>query len=62
MEQLLNEARDLPTVVPLDFAEVPEKRTSPTRVLMLMITWILMTVGFALYLPGRVAWDARRVA
>lgn len=60
MEQLLNEARDLPTVVPLDFAEVPEKRTSPARVLMLVITWILMTVGFALYLPGRAAWDARR--
>jgi len=51
MQEAIQEAKDIPTVIELDAAVVPEKRTSPSRVLMVLIAWFLTTVLFAVYVP-----------
>lgn len=53
MQESIQEAKDIPTVVELDAAVVPEKRTSPSRVLMVLIAWIVTTVLFAAFIPYR---------
>lgn len=51
MEELIQEAKDVPTVVSLDDAIVPLKKSSPARTLMVVFTWLLVTIGFAAYVP-----------
>lgn len=51
MQELIQEAKDTPTVVELDAAVVPLKRASPSRVLMAALTLLLVTMGFAAWVP-----------
>jgi tyrosine-protein kinase Etk/Wzc len=58
MQEMIQEEKDTPTVVALDVAKPPEKRTSPSRLLMLILTWLVVTAGFAVGVP---VVDAMRV-
>jgi len=60
MQEAIQEAKDIPTVVELDAALTPEKRTSPSRVLMVLIAWFATTVLFAVYVPYADIHDAKR--
>lgn len=53
MQELIQEAKDVPTVVALDDAIVPLKKSSPARMLMAVFTWLLVTIGFVAYVPVR---------
>lgn len=53
LEELIQEAKDVPTVVALDSAIAPRKRTSPNRLLMVALTWLVVTVGYGLWVPLR---------
>ncbi len=53
LEELIQEAKDVPTVVELDAAIPPRKRTSPARTVMVFFTWLLVTIGFAVWVPAR---------
>lgn len=62
MQEMIQEEKDTPTVVVLDVAKPPEKRTSPSRVLMVILTWLIVTAGFAVGVPVNDALKARRIA
>ena len=53
LQEQIQEAKDVPTVVELDTAIPPRKRTSPARALMVFFTWLLVTIGFAAWVPLR---------
>lgn len=59
MEELIQEAKDVPTVVALDTAIPPRKRSSPKRLLMLALAWIIGTFTFAVGVPLRVVFGPR---
>ncbi len=61
MQELIQEAKDIPTVVELDVAVTPKKRSSPKRTMMLIFAFALVTIGFAGYIPLRDMWRARSV-
>jgi len=53
LEELIQEAKDVPTVVELDAAIPPRKRSSPARTIMVFFTWLLVTIAFAIWVPAR---------
>lgn len=53
MEELIQEAKDVSTVVALDTAIPPRKRSSPKRLLMLALAWLVGTLSFAVGIPLR---------
>lgn len=53
MQELIQEAKDIPTVVELDAAIPPRKRTSPKRTAMLFFAWALVTLGYIVWVPLR---------
>ncbi len=53
MEQIIQEARDLPTVVVLDPAIVPKTRSSPSRLLALALGMLVVTLVFVVGVPVR---------
>lgn len=59
MQELIQEAKDIPTVVELDAAIPPRKRTSPKRSMMLIFAFAIVTIGFAGWVPLRQIWQGR---
>lgn len=59
MQELIQEAKDIPTVVELDVAIPPRKRTSPKRSMMLIFAFAIVTIGFAGWVPLRQIWKGR---
>lgn len=53
MQELIQEAKDTPTVIVLDTAVVPHRRSAPARSLMVIVTWFVVTLGFIAYVPLR---------
>jgi len=53
MQELIQEAKDTPTVVELDTAITPKKRSWPSRAMMVGFSWLLITMGFAGWVPLR---------
>lgn len=53
MEQIIQEAKDLPTVVVLDPAVIPISRTSPSRGLQLPMAFFAITILFGIGVPFR---------
>jgi len=53
LQELIQEAKDVPTVVELDSAIPPKRRTSPARTIMVLLTWLLVTIGFGIWVPAR---------
>lgn len=53
MQELIQEAKDIPTVLPLDEARPSRTRSSPARLLMLVLTWCIVTIFFAVLIPLR---------
>jgi len=53
MQELIQEAKDIPTVLALDEARPSRSRTSPSRVLMLVLTWAIITIFFGVMIPLR---------
>lgn len=62
MQELIQEAKDIPTVVELDAAVVPLKRASPSRVLMAALTLLLITMGFAAWVPLSAVLRSKKAA
>lgn len=61
LQEMIQEEKDTPAAVVLDVAKAPEKRTSPSRVLMLILSWLIVTTAFAIGIPVRDALRARSV-
>lgn len=61
LQEMIQEEKDTPAAVMLDVAKPPEKRTSPSRIIMLVLAWLVCTLGFALGVPARDALRARQV-
>ncbi len=61
MQELIQEAKDIPTVLALDEARPARSRTSPSRLLMLVLTWCIITVFFGVLIPLQGVF-AKRVA
>lgn len=59
MQELIQEAKDIPTVLALDEARPSRTRTSPSRLLMLVMTWCIITVFFGVLIPTRVVFARR---
>lgn len=51
MQEIINEAKDNPTIVPLDTAVMPENRESPSRKNMILLTLFVSIVLYALIIP-----------
>lgn len=51
MQEIINEAKDTPTIVPLDKAVVPENRESPSRKNMTVLTILLAAILYGLIVP-----------
>ncbi len=51
MQEVVQEERDVPTIVLLDTAEVPTSRSSPSRLLMLMVATFAVTALYLLLVP-----------
>ena len=61
LQEMIQEEKDTPAAVTLDVAKAPEKRTSPSRIIMLVLAWLVCTLAFALGVPARDALRARQV-
>lgn len=59
MQELIQEAKDIPTVLALDEARPSRTRTSPSRLLMLVLTVFMITTFFAVLVPLRVVFAKR---
>lgn len=63
----IDEAKDIPTVSVIDPAGIPEKKSSPHRLIIIAIALIVASVGASLFLLARRSWlsiddgDTRRV-
>lgn len=53
MQELIQEAKDIPTVLALDEARPSRVRSSPSRLLMLVLTLTMITLFFAVLVPLR---------
>jgi len=51
MQEIINEAKDTPTIVPLDKAVMPESRESPSRKNMTVLTILVAAVLYGLIVP-----------
>lgn len=51
MQEIINEAKDSPTIVPLDTAVAPEDRESPSRKNMAILTVLLAAILYGLIVP-----------
>ena len=53
MQEMIQEAKDTPTVVELDAAIAPKSRSWPSRLIMIAFSWLIVTLGFAGWVPLR---------
>lgn len=60
MEQVIQEARDIPSLVVLDVAVPPKKRSSPPRLLAVIVTMLLVTLGFVIAVPVKNSLTVQR--
>lgn len=51
------EARDTPNITILDYARVPERRSSPKRKIIIVFALVLSLVGSALFAFGNEYWN-----
>lgn len=60
MQELIQEAKDIPTVLALDEARPSRTRSSPSRLLMIVLTGAMVTIFFGVLIPLRIVFSRRK--